>query len=318
MLAAIDLCPGGRWAAARLCSREAPPRAPDVSKPSAASRCAACGDPDGQLPASRHRVRRFTFYAGPRRSPAERLSSVHGVISSGVRSRLTALTERFGLRADAQERFATLLELVAAEPSSITTVRHPEQGVDVHVADSLIALELEPVRTAGRIADLGSGGGFPGLALAIALPDAEVALVESVGRKCEFLASAARSLELENVEVVNGRAESWPAGLDAYDAVTVRALAPLPVLVEYAAPLLRVGGSLVAWKGRRDAAEEADGEAAAQLLGMETPTAVRVQPFRAATDRHLYVSSKVSSTPTKFPRRPGMARKRPLGVSTGR
>jgi 16S rRNA (guanine527-N7)-methyltransferase len=239
---------------------------------------------------------------------------VGAVITPHVTARLSALAERFALPAGAAERLAALLELVAAEPSSITTVRDPAHGVDVHVADSLVALELEPVRNAHQLADLGSGGGFPGLALAIALPDARVTLVESTGRKGAFLAGAADVLELANVEVVHGRAEAWAAGAEANDVVTARALAPLPVLVEYAAPLLRLGGSLVAWKGRREPGEEADGAAAARLLGMGTPSAVRVDPFDSASDRHLYLSSKESTTPSAYPRREGMARKRPLGA----
>jgi 16S rRNA (guanine527-N7)-methyltransferase len=235
-----------------------------------------------------------------------------------VRDRLVALAARYDLPAPAAGQCATLLDLVAAEPTAITSVRDPEQGVDVHVADSLVALELYSVRTAERIADLGAGGGFPGLALAVALPGARVALVESVERKCAFLRGAAGALGLSNVEVVHARAETWPEGLGAHDLVTARALAPLPVVLEYAAPLLAVGGTLVAWKGRRDPAEEADGAAAADLLRMGRPAPHPVRPFDAAHDRHVYVSSKVSSTPDGYPRRPGMARKRPLRAPTGR
>jgi 16S rRNA (guanine527-N7)-methyltransferase len=236
--------------------------------------------------------------------------------SSDLAARLDRLADRYELPARAERRFAALLDLVAAEPSAITTVRDPAVGVDVHVADSLVALDLPAVRAAQQIADLGSGGGFPGLALAIALPAARVALVESVGRKCAFLARAADELGLANVEVVNARAEAWQAGLGAHDLVTARAVAPLPVLVEYAAPLLALGGALVAWKGRREAAEEADGAAAAESLGMSTPEAIAVEPFATAQERHLYLSSKVSPTPARYPRRPGMARKRPLQASS--
>ena len=186
----------------------------------------------------------------------------------------------------------------------------------MHVADSLVALDLPSVRAARRIADLGSGGGFPGLALAIALPDAHVALVESVGRKCAFLARAAAELGLGNVEVVNARAEAWEEGLSAHDLVVARALAPLPVLVEYAAPLLALDGTLVAWKGRLEPAEEADGRAAAMALGMSAPESLPVEPFPRARDRYLYLSSKVSATPPRYPRRPGMARKRPIRASS--
>jgi 16S rRNA (guanine527-N7)-methyltransferase len=236
-------------------------------------------------------------------------------VTRDVANRLSELADRYGLRATAADRLGLLLDLVAAEPSSITAVRDPAQGVDVHVADSLVALELPEVRDAARIADLGSGGGFPGLVLAIALPDAQVALVESVGRKVAFLRGAIERLELANVVAVQARAEAWPEGIGAHDLVTARALAPLPVLVEYAAPLLTLGGSLAAWKGARDHAEEADGRAAAAALGMAEPQARPVAPFRTARDRHLYLSSKVSKTPPGYPRRPGMARKRPFRAS---
>jgi len=236
-------------------------------------------------------------------------------VSRDVANRLADLADRYGLRAAAADRLGLLLDLVAAEHSSITAVRDPALGVDVHVADSLVALELPEVRDARRIADLGSGGGFPGLVLAIALPDARVALVESIGRKVDFLRGAIERLELANVEAIQARAEAWAEGMGAQDLVTARALAPLPVLVEYTAPLLAVGGSLVAWKGARDATEEADGLAAAAALGME-PLQVRpVAPFPASRDRHLYLSSKVSATPAGYPRRPGMARKRPFRAS---
>jgi 16S rRNA (guanine527-N7)-methyltransferase len=139
-----------------------------------------------------------------------------------------------------------------------------------------------------------------------------------VGRKCAFLTAAVSQLGLGNVEVVDARAEAWPEGIGAHDLVVARALAPLPVLVEYAAPLLELGGALVAWKGRREAAEEGDGAAAAEALGMSAPEPLSVQPFEGARDRHLYLSSKVSPTPAGYPRRPGIARKRPIRASSGR
>jgi 16S rRNA (guanine527-N7)-methyltransferase len=237
-------------------------------------------------------------------------------VTRDVANRLADLADRYGLRAGAADRLGLLLELVAAEHSSITAVRDPAQGVDVHVADSLVALEVPEVRDARRIADLGSGGGFPGLVLAIALPDAHVALVESVGRKVAFLRTAIERLELSNAEAIQARAEAWPEGIGAHDLVTARALAPLSVLIEYAAPLLEVEGSLVAWKGARDLAEEDDAQAAAVALGMGDLATRPVRPFAGARDRHLYLSSKVSDTPLGYPRRPGMARKRPIRASS--
>jgi 16S rRNA (guanine527-N7)-methyltransferase len=236
--------------------------------------------------------------------------------TTAVEARLGALSARYALPDGAADRLAMLLDLVAAEPASITSVRDPAQGVDVHVADSLVALEVEAVRAASRIADLGSGGGFPGLVLAVARPEASVALVESVGRKCSFLGRAAATLALANVTVVNARAEAWPAGLGAHDLVTARALASLGVLVEYAAPLLAEQGSLVAWKGRPDPAEEADAAVAAEALRMTPPVPVPVRPFAAAEARTLYLSVKAAATPGSYPRRPGLARKRPFRASS--
>jgi 16S rRNA (guanine527-N7)-methyltransferase len=250
------------------------------------------------------------------RSPAGVGEVSRLTVARDVGARLAELAARYGLPEGAADRLAALLALVAAEPASITAVRDPAEGVDAHVADSLVALDLPVVRPARRVADLGSGGGFPGLALAIARPAAHVALVESVGRKCAFLAGAVSELGLGNVEVVHGRAEEWPEGIGAHDLVVARALAPLAVLVEYAAPLLEIGGALVAWKSRPEPAEEADGDAAAAALGMSAPDAIPVQPFERARDRYLYLTSKVSSTPARFPRRPGMARKRPIRASS--
>jgi 16S rRNA (guanine527-N7)-methyltransferase len=245
---------------------------------------------------------RFTFY-GPGVTPS-------------VPVRLAKLRARYDLSVEAASKLEALLDLVAAEPASITSVRDPREGVDVHVADSLVALELDVVRAAARIADLGSGAGFPGLALAIARPDAHVALVESVARKCGFLERAVQALALTNVTVVPARAEGWRGGLGDSDLVTARALAPLGVVLEYAAPLLALGGTLVAWKGRLDLAELADAAAAARALRLSTLRAHHAAPFDGAENRHLYLSSKVGPTPERFPRREGMARKRPLRAST--
>jgi 16S rRNA (guanine527-N7)-methyltransferase len=227
---------------------------------------------------------------------------------------LTALAERHALAPDAPTRLAALLTMLDADEHAPTTVRSPAQALHTHLADSLVALELDAVRDATRIADLGAGAGFPGLPLAVALPAAEVALVESVARKCAFIRAAAQAACLENVDVVADRAESWQAGVGTRDLVTARALAPLAVLAEYAAPLLREGGALVAWKGRRDEAEERDAAAAAGELGLTLEQVRPVDPYPRAEHRHLHVLRKVAPTPARFPRRPGMARKRPLGA----
>ena len=237
-------------------------------------------------------------------------------MSARSRKRLAALGERFALPADAVPALAALLELLASDPTAPTKITDPGTAVDLHVADALVALEFDEVRRARWIADIGSGAGFPGLVLAAALPAARVSLVESSAKKCAFLERAAAAMGLANVEAVASRAEEWSAGAGACDVVTARAVAPLNVLVEYAAPLLSEGGALVAWKGRRDAVEEADGDAAAAATGLAAAGVRAVRPWNAAEHLHLHLYLKVGSTPKRFPRRPGMASKRPLRAST--
>ncbi len=225
-------------------------------------------------------------------------------------ARIRALAAQYELPADSSQRFAALLERLDDEHAP-TTVREPAEAIDVHLADSLAGLDLPVVREATAIADLGAGAGFPGLPLAIALPAADVRLVESIARKCAFITAMAEAAQIGNAVAVARRAEEWPAGIGAHDLVTARALAPLGVLAEYAAPLLREGGALVAWKGRREPQEEADAARAAALLGLELEQIVPVSPYQGADHRHLYLLRKVAPTPARFPRRPGMARKRP-------
>lgn len=225
---------------------------------------------------------------------------------------VAAYVKRWGLPPQAGEQLEELARLVAADQGAPTTVREPQRILEDHLADSLVALELDGVNWEGRIADLGAGAGFPGLPLAIGRPGASVSLVESNTRKGEFLRTAVRRLGLDNVEVVRERAEQWTEGLGRCDVVVARALAALPVVAEYAAPLLRDGGALVAWRGRRDPAEEAMAAGAAAELGLNPHEPIPVSPYPEALHRHLHVMVKVAPTPPRFPRRPGVARKHPL------
>lgn len=207
-------------------------------------------------------------------------------------------------------RWSVGLEISGTAVSSI------DQARDVHIADSLAGLELDQLATAGRILDIGSGAGFPGLPLAVALADAEVVLLDSVRKKMEAAAALAREIGLTNVDCVWGRAEQIAARgsphRESYDAVTARALAPLAVLLEYAAPLLTVGGSLVAWKGTPDRQEIDAAARAGHKLGFGAERLIESRPFASSRARHFYVAEKLEATPEGFPRRPGVALKRPL------
>lgn len=226
---------------------------------------------------------------------------------------LARLGSRYDLGARQQAQLATVLTLLAEDEQAPTTVREPERALDVHLADSLVALEIECVRAARTVVDIGAGAGFPGVPLAIALTDCDVALVDSQARKCAFVERVVERAGVANARVLCARVEEWPEGLGAHDVVLARALAPQPVVLEYAAPLLRLGGALVDWRGVRDPEEERAAAVAAEQLGMEREAVRRVEPFEGVRDHHLHVYGKRRNTPDRFPRRVGMARKRPLG-----
>jgi 16S rRNA (guanine527-N7)-methyltransferase len=219
------------------------------------------------------------------------------------------LLRTHGLDSELAPALRALLDLLADDEAP-TTVHDPAEAVDVHLADSLAGLEVPEVRAARHLADLGAGAGVPGLPLALAVPEAHVLLVESQRRKCAFLERAIATLGLANAEIACARAEELPG--TGCDVVTARALAALPVLCEYAAPLLAEGGVLVAWKGAVGAAEDADGLAAAATLGLEREAVRPVEPYAGSERRTLHVFRKVGPTPAGYPRRAGMAAKRPL------
>jgi 16S rRNA (guanine527-N7)-methyltransferase len=219
----------------------------------------------------------------------------------------------------AHAALATVLELLASEPHAPSAVRDAERAWRVHVADSLSGLEVEALSAARRIADVGAGAGFPGLPVAAALPDAGVDLIESIARKCQFIRRAIGRAGIGNAQVVCERSETWAAnppprgGREAYDAVTARAVGRLSTLAELASPLLAPGGTLVAWKGRRDSDEEAELERAAAGLAMEAVEIRSVGPYAGSRHRHLHVIRKRGPTPESLPRRAGLAKKRPMG-----
>jgi len=215
-----------------------------------------------------------------------------------------------------------VVDLLAADEHAPTTVRDPLEAWRTHVLDSLSGLEVPELVAAERIADVGAGAGFPGLALAAALPGAHVDLIESSARKCEFMRVALSHARIDNARVVCARAEEYGAarppagGRESVQAVTARAVGRLSTLAELASPLLAEGGVLVAWKGRRDPEEEAEAARAAPELAMD-PGPVRPMGGGPAgfQHRHLYVFAKSGPTPSRLPRRSGMAKKRPLGAA---
>jgi 16S rRNA (guanine527-N7)-methyltransferase len=218
------------------------------------------------------------------------------------------------LDAAARAKLETVLALLAAERASVSSVVD-ERAWRVHVLDSLTGLEVPELRAARRIADVGAGAGFPGLALAVALPEVRIDLVESVGRKCGFIRGAIEAAGIGNAEVLNTRSEDLASGdgRDAYDAVTARAVGRLSTLAELASPLLEPNGILVAWKGKRDAEEEEQLLNAGEALAMKSEGIIDVGDRAGSEHRHLHVIRKTGPTPVNLPRNPGIAKKRPKG-----
>jgi 16S rRNA (guanine527-N7)-methyltransferase len=192
------------------------------------------------------------------------------------------------------ERLVRWLDALLETPG-LTSITSREDAHRVHVEESLAALPCVATYE-GPLIDVGSGGGSPGIPLAAALPDREVTLLESSRRKAEFLERIAR--DFPNVTVVRGRAEEQ--GVDVYGVAVARALAPPPVAAEWCLPLVTPSGAVVLYVG-----PTADLEAVAGV-------AAKVGGGEPALEDGLIVIPKVTPTPVGFPRRPGMARKRPL------
>jgi 16S rRNA (guanine527-N7)-methyltransferase len=199
---------------------------------------------------------------------------------------------------------------------SLTAIRDPE-GVRIrHFLDSLSCLQATGDLAGQRVADVGAGAGFPGLPLKIVQHGMQLTLFESVAKKTAFLEHVVQVLGLEGVEVVTARAEEagqGPATRERFDWAIARALAPMPVLAEYLLPLVRVGGHMLAQKGKEARLEAQAGQAAIELLGGQLGPLREVRVPGLDEERWLVVVNKVAETPAKYPRRPGMPAKRPLG-----
>jgi 16S rRNA (guanine527-N7)-methyltransferase len=199
---------------------------------------------------------------------------------------------------------------------NLTTITDYEEVQIKHFLDSLSCLQvLTSLAAQRRCIDIGAGAGFPGLPLKIVRPEMRLTLLETTGKKVLFLEHIVGQLGLGEVEIIRGRAEELgrrPGHREGYDAALARAVAQLPVLLEYALPLLEVGGIFVAQKGGEIEDEVEAARAAMEILGgrMKEVRAVDLPELEAP--RHLVVVEKVAPSPQKYPRRAGIPAKRPL------
>jgi 16S rRNA (guanine527-N7)-methyltransferase len=212
--------------------------------------------------------------------------------------------------------YAALL-LGANRRLNLTRVTEPAAVARLHLLDAVAAVPLLDAAQAAAALDLGSGGGVPGIPLALARPEVQWVLVDSVRKKADVMREIVASLGLANVSVEAERAEVLgrsPAHREAYDLVVARACAPLPVLAELALPLVATGGTLLAWKGPLAAGDDEleRGRSALREVGGGSPTVLAAAP--AALGGHTFVvARKEQATPARYPRRPGEPSRRPLG-----
>lgn len=200
------------------------------------------------------------------------------------------------------------------ERFNLTAITDPQQIEVKHFLDSLTCL-LAMRPAAGRVVDVGTGAGFPGLPLKIAMPQLQMTLIESTGKKADFCRRVVVALGLEGVEVVHGRAEDLahePAHRAQYDWALARAVAQMPVLVEYLLPYVKIGGRAVALKGETGPAEAHSAEAPILRLGGRVEQILPVELPRVPDTRYLVVMRKSAATPDDFPRRAGLPSRRPL------
>ena len=210
------------------------------------------------------------------------------------------------------------LLMTANESFNLTAAKDRADAAERHYLDSLLPLPVfkSLLKEGGSIVDLGAGNGFPGLALALALSGTKISLLEATGKKCAFLEDAANALGLsERVQVLNLRAEEAGRAVTlrgSFRIATARGLAALNVLLEYAFPLLEVGGFLLAYKGGNYQAELDEAANALKELGGSLEQVFACDLPICSEKRTLLAIRKNEPTPEKYPRRPGMPTKRPL------
>lgn len=230
-----------------------------------------------------------------------------------------AWLEREGVKINERKfnKFSRFVDLLIEKNKSLNLTRIvSEEDVWVkHLFDSLIPVRFLTFKKGMRVMDLGTGGGIPGIPLAILFPSVDFVLVDSVQKKTEAVKEFARELKLRNVKVVNARAETLgqdPAHREQYDMVLARALAPLPILLEYTVPLIHLYGNVIAYKGPDYVEELSQSRNAITKLKAEPPKVFHYRLPYGRGDRTILQITKKQVTPDTYPRRDGMPKKSPL------
>ncbi len=231
----------------------------------------------------------------------------------------------FELPAEAIGQFEQYRNLLQSrnEITNLTAVRDTP-GIDrrlivesLRLAPTFAALVAESDGSVFRMLDLGSGGGIPGIVLAIAFPGVAVTLLDATRKKTDFLDEVINALDLRNATTLNGRAEDFahqPKWRNQFDLVTARAVASLPTILELAAPFLRTGGHMLLPKGTEIEDELAQAERAAPILGVEIVSTATLPDAGSTIETRLVIARKLTTTPSTYPRRAGIPARQPLGL----
>jgi 16S rRNA (guanine527-N7)-methyltransferase len=198
---------------------------------------------------------------------------------------------------------------------NLTAIRDVNGIRAKHFLDSFSCVQAWKANLPARLIDVGTGAGFPGIALKILYPSMRLTLVESVEKKANFCRHVVKTLALENVEVLSARAEDvgqMSAHREKYDWAVARAVAAMPVLAEYLLPLVKLGGGILAQKGESGPAEAQAAEKALKMLGGRLRQLVKVELPGVADERYLVIVDKIAATPPGYPRRAGIPAQKPL------
>ena len=232
---------------------------------------------------------------------------------------LKARAAEAGIALTAQQcgQFAVYNRLLIAwnERMNLTALTAPEDVAVKHIIDSLTAYDTALFAPARTLIDVGTGAGLPGIPLAVCAPHIAVTLMDALGKRVKFLDEVTTAMGLTNVRCIHARAEEaarQPEHRARYDIAVSRAVARLPVLLEYTLPFVRVGGSLLALKGRAYAEEQEEGRGAAQRLGGGTICARPVHLPGLDDVRAILSVVKERPTPAAYPRRAGLPERAPL------
>ena len=212
------------------------------------------------------------------------------------------------------EQYYTIL-LDWNQRMNLTAIEDAEDVVYKHFLDSVLTLQVTGPLAGKQLIDVGTGAGFPGVALKIMTPTLELCLFDSLQKRIHFLEHLCGQLALKDVRTLHGRAEEFgqnAAYRETFDLATARAVAKLPVLAELCLPFVRVGGQFVALKGPELEQELAESQRALETLGGRLGEIKNIQLAHGQYERNLVVVEKIRPTPKKYPRRAGTPQKAPL------